>query len=151
MSTTPTSPTTRTTTAAEALAAYPVRTAVTVQWGDQDTFQHVNNVVYFRWFETARMKLFEQVDFTGSAAVGPILASTSCRYKAPVLYPDEVVVGVRVDDVGSDRFSMTMALFSKARGFVVATGEALIVSFNYQTQQKAPIPDDVVKAIRALG
>ncbi|HEY1101071.1 MAG TPA: thioesterase family protein [Myxococcota bacterium] len=151
------SETTTTTTADDALSAFPVRTPITVQWGDQDAFQHVNNVVYFRWYETARMKLFERIGFTGSQdgtgsnAVGPILHSTSCRYKAPVLYPDELVVGTRVVDVGVDRFAMEMALFSTTRGFVVATGEALIVSFDYRTQTKAPIPDEVVAAIRALG
>ena len=139
-----------TTTADEALAAFPVRTPITVQWGDQDAFQHVNNVVYFRWYETARMKLFERIGFAGGEAVGPILASTSCRYKAPIHYPDDLVVGTRVVDVGSDRFTMEMAIFSPRIGTIAASGEALIVSFDYVAQKKAALPDDVVTAIAAL-
>lgn len=141
---------TTTTTADEALAAYPVKTPITVHWGDQDAFQHVNNVVYFRWYETARMKLFERIDFSGSKPVGPILASTSCRYRAPVHYPDELVVGTRVIDVGGDRFTMEMALFSARTGGIAATGEALIVAFDYGAQKKTALPDDVVTAIAAL-
>ncbi len=80
-------------TADEALADYPVRLPITVQWGDMDAFQHVNNVVYFRWFESARMRLFEAIGFTGSDVVGPILHSTSCRYRAPIYYPDALVAG----------------------------------------------------------
>lgn len=143
--------TTSTTTAKEALAAYPVRTPITVQWGDQDSFQHVNNVVYFRWYETARMKLFERVGFAGGSTVGPILASTSCRYKAPIHYPDELVVGTRVIEVGSDRFTMEMAIFSPRIGAIAATGEALIVSFDYTAQKKTALPVDVVTAIAALA
>ena len=141
---------TTTTTADEALAAYPVRATIMVQWGDQDAFQHVNNVVYFRWFETARMKLFERIGFDGKDAVGPILASTSCRYKAPIHYPDELVIGTRVVDVGGDRFTMEMAIFSPRTGGIAATGEALIVAFDYSAQKKAPLPADVVTAIAAL-
>lgn len=138
-------------TADEALAAFPVRMLIAVQWGEMDAFQHVNNVVYFRWFESARMRLFEAIGFTGSDVVGPILHSTSCRYRAPVYYPDALVAGARVVEIGSDRFTMEMAVFSANAGTIAATGEATIVAYDYGTKAKTALPAEVVARIRGLS
>jgi acyl-CoA thioester hydrolase len=65
--------------AAEALREFPVQVEIPVAWGDMDAFGHVNNVVYFRYFESARIACFEAVDYMASAAhsgLGPILAAT---------------------------------------------------------------------------
>ncbi len=138
-------------TADEALADYPVRMPIAVQWGDMDAFQHVNNVVYFRWFESARMRLFEAIGFSGSDVVGPILHSTSCRYKAPIYYPDALMAGARVVEIGSDRFTMEMAVFSSNAGAIAATGEAKIVAYDYGAKAKTALPADVVARIRGLS
>ena len=67
-----------------ALKDYTTITALPVQWGDQDSFGHVNNVVYFRWFESARIELLDQfptaVTMSGKG-LGPILASIKCDYR----------------------------------------------------------------------
>ena len=68
----------------ELLSAYPVITEQAVIWGDMDAFQHVNNTIYFRWFETARIRYFEEIGFLEhleATGVGPILAETSCRFR----------------------------------------------------------------------
>jgi acyl-CoA thioester hydrolase len=134
-----------------ALAAYPARVRLPVQWGDQDLLGHVNNVVYFRWFESARMEYFRLVDFAGggNGGVGPILASTSCRYKAPLYHPDTVIAGCRVTVVHADRFVMDMALYSEALGRIAAVGEALIVAYDYDKLQKAPLPAALLSRIEA--
>ncbi len=129
--------------AARGLAGYDALVSFPVQWGEMDSYQHVNNVVYFRWFESARMKYFEGIGFTSNTGVGPILSSTSCRYKAPLFYPDRVTAGCRVSDIKEDRFTMEIALFSDAAGRVAATGEALIVAYDYAAKQKAPLPPAV--------
>ena len=70
------------------VGGYPVVIKFPVQWGDMDAFQHVNNVSYFRYLENARLAYFENFDIIGFIAkngVGPILAATSCRFKAPLI------------------------------------------------------------------
>ena len=133
------------------LAIYPVHVPLTVQWGDMDAYQHVNNVVYFRWFETARMALFRSIDFTSGTGTGPILHSTSCRYRAPVYFPDDIVTAARVTDVGDDRFTVEMAVFSAREQAIAAVGTAVIVAYDYVNKTKATLPAAVRDAIAALG
>lgn len=136
----------------------PIRFLVTVTlpvaWGEMDAFQHVNNTVYLRWFETARIALFAQVDWlgvTGSAGVGPILARQTAVYRIPVRFPDTVTVGVGVTELGADRFTMPFAVFSAAFGRIAADGDGRIVSFDYGLNTKAPIPADVHARLVALA
>jgi acyl-CoA thioester hydrolase len=123
--------------------SYPVRIEVPVSWGDMDAFAHVNNTVYLRWFESARIAYFERMGILEPGApsgVGPILASVSCRFKAPLAYPDTVEVSVRVTDVGDDRFTMGYAVYSRALGRTAAVGEGLNVSYDYAQGKKAALP-----------
>ena len=62
-----------------------------------DAFQHVNNVVYFRYFETGRIAYFERTVMRSSMSttgIGPILATASCKFKFPLTYPDTVLIGI---------------------------------------------------------
>ena len=77
----------------------PVVIETPVAWGQMDAFRHLNNTAYFRFFESARIAYFEKLDlleFMESTGVGPILASTNCRFKIPLTYPDTVSIGSRV-------------------------------------------------------
>lgn len=135
------------------LAAYPVVIEATVAWGEMDAFAHVNNAVYFRWFESARIAYFDRIGFRDSmqgSGVGPILASTRCRFRLPLEYPDTVSIGTRVSDVGEDRFTMLYAVVSQRHGKLAAEGEGLLVSYDYRAGRKAPIPDLVRRAIEEL-
>ena len=72
---------------------------LTTSLGDIDLLGHVNNVVYFRWFESARIAYFDKVrmwEFGETVGIGPILHSINCRYRIPLTYPDTVSVGARV-------------------------------------------------------
>jgi acyl-CoA thioester hydrolase len=135
------------------LAEFPITVEVPVAWGDMDAFDHVNNTVFFRWFETARIAFLEAIDFTAGGAgggVGPILASTSCRFRRPVTFPDTVTVGVRVTDVAADRFVHEYRVLGRALGEVVAEGTGVVVSYDYAAGGKAPIPESVRAAIGRL-
>ncbi len=126
------------------LKQYPVVVVTPVAWGDMDAFAHVNNTVYFRWFETARIAYFERIllDIGTPKGVGPILASTSCRFKVPLTYPDTVHLGARVRELGDDRFVMEYAVFSARQGRLAARGEGLVVSYDYKLGRKAPVPPE---------
>src|SRR5437868_10202301 len=91
------------------LSAHPIVITLPVQWGDQDAFGHVNNVVYFRWFESARIAYGNRIglaDLKATQNIGPILAAIACNYRRQLNYPDTVQVGARITRIG--RSSMTM-------------------------------------------
>lgn len=138
----------------ELLADYPITVEVPVAWGDMDAFGHVNNTVFFRWFETARIAFLRAIDFTAggdAGGVGPILASTHCRFRRPLAFPDTITVGVRVTSLEDDRFSHAYRVVSHALGEVAAEGEGVVVSYDYRTSRKAPIPENVRSAINDLA
>ena len=130
----------------EKLAEYRTITCLPVQWGDQDAFGHVNNVVYFRWFESSRIDLLNacpsQVSMSGSA-LGPILASIKCDYKRQLRFPDTVYVGSKISRVGRSSADISHAIVSREQGAIVADGVSVIVVFDYTTQRVTRIPDDL--------
>jgi acyl-CoA thioester hydrolase len=133
------------------LAAWPVVVAQEVRWGDLDAFGHVNNTVFFRFFESARIAYFERVGFLGDGGgVGPILHSTQCRFRLPLGYPDTLRVGARVAAVEKDRFNMEYRIVSQQHGAVAGEGSGLIVAYDYQKKSKADVPAAVAEKIRAL-
>ena len=135
------------------LEAYPVVIEIPVAWGEMDSLQHVNNIVYFRYFESARMAYFDRLDlwsYMNETGVGPILASTQCRFRMPLTYPDTVSVATKIDEIGDDRFLMKYAVVSHNQGKVAAEGEGLIVSYDYREQRKAPLPEEIKRRIEAL-
>lgn len=82
--------------------------------------------------------------------IGPILASTGCKFKLPLTYPDTVSVGTRVSDIGADRFVMRYVVVSHGHAKVAAEGEGLIVSYDYRALRKAPLPEEMKRRIEAL-
>ncbi|MBC7294246.1 MAG: thioesterase family protein, partial [Thermoleophilia bacterium] len=86
----------------------------------------------------------------GSEAHGIILAANSCRYKAPVTYPDTLAIGARTSALSEDRFRMHYTAVSRKLHRVVAEGEALVVSYDYAARHRIPLPEAVREAIIAL-
>lgn len=136
------------------LAEYPVVTEIPVAWGEMDALNHVNNAVYFRYFETARLDFFKHVELMEEMAVtkvGPVLGDTYCKYRLPVTYPDTLLVGSKVTDVQEDRFTMEYTIVSKKQGKVTTTGTATIVMFDFASNQKALLSIRLHNAIQEMG
>ena len=132
---------------------FPVIIQTHVAWGEMDSFQHVNNIVYFRYFESGRMAYFERIGFADPAqneGVAPILAHTQCRFRKALTYPDTISIATRVSELKEDRFTMEVRVFSYRLQKVAAEGTAEIVSFNYRENKKAPVPEVVKKNIVTL-
>jgi len=131
-----------------ALIGYTTITVLPVQWGDQDAFGHVNNVVYFRWFESARIDLLNQfpssVTMSGSG-LGPILASIQCDYRRQLRFPDTVYIGSRMTRVGRSSADIVHKVISHQQGQLVAEGSSVIVIFDYTAQRVTRIPEDLRK------
>ena len=136
------------------LEGYPVQVEAPVAWGQMDAFGHVNNTVYFRWFEDARLACFTRIGWLAAmeaTGVGPILARTQCVFKRPLTWPDTITVAARIEDLGEDRFTMLYRVVSHEHAAVAAEGDGRLVSFDYRANQKAPIPAGVRAAIVALA
>ncbi len=135
------------------LRDYPVVETIPVQWGDMDAYGHVNNTVLFRYFESARIAYLDRCGFLQTYdedRIGAILHSTDCRFHRALIYPDTVQVGGRAVSVDRDRFTMAYLVVSLAHNEVVAEGSGIVVSFDYNTREKAPLPDTVRKGIEQL-
>ncbi len=128
------------------LRGYHTVTRLPVQWGDQDAFGHVNNVVYFRWLESARIDLLHACPSSVSmttAGLGPILASITCDYRRQLRFPDTVWIGSRVSRVGRSSVDLEHGVLSESQAVVAATGRCVIVVFDYARQHVSRIPDDL--------
>ena len=137
----------------ESLDGFPVVVELPVAWGEMDAFAHVNNVVYFRYFETARIVYCDKIGFLETikaSGVGPILASVHCDFRKPLTFPDTIFVGVRIFEMSADRFLMQHRIVSEKLQKVAAEGKSLIVSYDYREGRKAPIHDEVRKKIEKL-
>jgi acyl-CoA thioester hydrolase len=111
-----------------------------------DLYGHVNNAVFFRWFELARMEYLERCGLIESYErnrVGAILHSTSCRFRVPVFHPDIIEIGTKATEIGEDRFTMAYVARSTAQEAIVGEGSAIIVAFDYQANKKTSIPVSV--------
>lgn len=125
------------------LAEYPVSVDIPVQWGEMDALQHVNNVTYFRYFESARIAYMMKTSLIGrsNTSVGPILAETECRYKRPVTFPDQLMVGCRITEFQEFGFVQEYAVYSRAQDAITTLGSARIVLWDASTGQKAPLTE----------
>jgi acyl-CoA thioester hydrolase len=135
------------------LKNYPVVIEIPIAWGDMDAFQRVNNIMYFKYFESARISYFEKLNFNEQmkkTVIGPILANTQCKFKIPLTYPDQVSVGAKVDVIEKDRFLMKYLVVSHKHKNIAALGEGMLVSFNYHENKKVPIPDEIRARINDL-
>lgn len=129
-----------------ALADFPAVITLPVQWGDQDAFGHVNNVVYFRWYESARIAYFEQSGIRpllDQQSLGPILARIACDYHRQLTFPDTIDIGARITRLGSKSITMEHAIVSRAQNALIARSDSVIVIFHYGEQASCAIPADV--------
>jgi acyl-CoA thioester hydrolase len=132
------------------LKDYPVIIEFPIAWGEMDAMSHVNNIVYFRFFESARIAYFEKMDLMGymtKTGIGPILATTSCKFRIPLSYPNKVLIGAKVVSIEEDRFVMHYLVVSTKHQKVAAEGDAVIVTFNYKEGKKVTVPEVVKQSI----
>ncbi|MCP5325341.1 MAG: acyl-CoA thioesterase [Oceanospirillaceae bacterium] len=136
------------------LAEFPIVIHQPVIWNDMDAYQHVNNTVYFRYFEDARMAYFEKTrvsEFKELHGIGPILASTRCDFRAPLTYPDNLRIGARVVEIAEKKFVMQYRVVSEKLNAVAAEGEGLIVYYDYQNARSCKIPAEILSAMQAIA
>ena len=97
---------------------------ITTRWGDNDVYGHVNNVVYYQWFDTAvNAHLIEQgaLDIHQGETIG-LVVETHCNFFAPLAFPDNVDAGIRVARIGSSSVRYEVALFAEGKDMCAAHG-----------------------------
>lgn len=133
--------------------AFPVQVELPVQWGDMDAFGHVNNTMYFRYFETARLAYFNRLGMMENqqqSQIGPILASTDCQFKRALKYPDDIITGASVTENHEYGFMMRYGIYSKTQDTVTSLGSGRVVMVDYANGQKVRPTAALLEGIRAV-
>jgi acyl-CoA thioester hydrolase len=130
------------------IAHWPWRTAVTTRWSDNDVYGHVNNAVYYHYFDSAINALLiakAGLDIHQGGAVGFIVHS-SCDYLRPVAYPEALEVGVAVEKLGNASLTWAVGLLN-TRGELCARGRMVHVWVDRATRKPMALPAKVREAL----
>lgn len=133
-------------------SAYRVFRPIGTRWGDNDIYGHVNNVVYYSWFDTAvNAHLIEQgaLDIHGGEVIGLVI-ETQCNYFAPLAFPQTVWAGLRVAHLGSSSVRYEVGLFADGEDLAAACGHFVHVYVNRETRRPVPLPDLLKNTLETL-
>jgi acyl-CoA thioester hydrolase len=131
-------------------SAYAHFTAISTRWSDNDAYRHVNNAVYYGFFDTAVNRLLIEagaLDLEHSSTIG-LVVETQCRYFAPIRFPDRVTVGLRVAHIGSSSLRYELAVFRNDDEEAAAEGHFVHVYVDRATQRPVPVPQAVRTAVQ---
>jgi acyl-CoA thioester hydrolase len=135
------------------LKNYSVVIPCPVDWGHMDAFQHVNNIIFFRYFENVRVEYGMRIGITDeleSRGIGPILGHIECKYIKPLFFPDTALTGVRVASVQGSDMLMEYKIVSENRNEVVATGTSIGVYYHYRELHRMDYPEALIARIEKL-
>lgn len=137
---------------AEPRSAYRVFRTITTRWMDNDAYGHVNNVIYYSWFDTAvNAHLIEQgaLDTATGTTIG-FVVETQCHYFAPLAFPQNVEAGIRVAHLGSSSVRYEVGLFAEGAPTTAACGHFVHVYVDRATQRPVPLPDALKAVLQPL-
>ncbi len=146
------------------LKKFPVLSKITIKWGDLDAYQHVNNCMYFKYQEVARLRYFGHIlkhidnkefdveKFSIGTGIGPIMSDTYCSFKLPLTVPDKILVGSTIlpGDLSKGRYKLSHSVWSLRHNRVVADGFGTVVSYDFQNAKACDIPAVMVRAIEKV-
>jgi len=122
--------------------AYPVWREIPTRWADNDAYGHVNNVIYYSWFDTAvNAWLIENslLDFEGGDPIG-LVVETGCRYAAPVAFPEPVEIGFGVERLGTSSVTYGLGVFAKNACDAAAQGHFTHVYVDREARRPIALP-----------
>ncbi|WP_317928590.1 acyl-CoA thioesterase [Halioxenophilus sp. WMMB6] len=122
---------------------YPFTVEHATLWGDMDALNHVNNVQYYRYFEHLRTVFFYQlIGAIQTPDFSPVVAESSCRFLSSITYPDNLILGLGIEHIGSSQVIHQYAIFSKAQQRIAATGVARMVNTDSAQGGKKPLLEE---------
>jgi acyl-CoA thioester hydrolase len=137
---------------AETRTAYRHFQRIPTRWMDNDVYGHVNNVVYYSYFDTVvNQYLIEQgvLDIERSQVIG-LVVETQCRYFAPLTFPDTVTAGLRVARLGNSSVRYEIGLFRNDEDAAAAQGHFIHVYVDRATRRPATLPADLRAALERI-
>ncbi len=116
---------------------------ITLRWADNDAYGHVNNTVYYQWFDSAVNALLVGEGLLDIVAGDPIclVVGTSCNYFAPLSFPGEVEVGLAVAELGRSSVRYNLGVFAKGAEEAAAAGTFVHVAVDRAGRRPVPWPD----------
>lgn len=126
---------------------------VTTRWNDNDSYGHVNNVVYYSYFDSAVNRyLIEQGELNiHSSDVVAFVVSSQCHYLSPISYPEQIEVGIAVKKLGNSSVTYSIAIFKEGESSASAHGDFVHVFVNRTTNKAVPIPDILRSALQEIS
>jgi acyl-CoA thioester hydrolase len=137
----------------QSLDDFPVVLDLPVLWGDMDALQHVNNVRFFRYLESARIEYMERAGLFAllrENGIGPILAETNCKFISPLTYPDTIAVGCRTVSMTESELTQEYLIVSRGQERATALGQARIVAYDFKALSRSSFPEPLFERIRSL-
>jgi acyl-CoA thioester hydrolase len=134
-------------------SAYKVFTPIATRWADNDVYGHVNNVVYYSWFDTAvNSYLIEQgvLDIHHGHTIG-LVVQTQCDYFAPVAFPQAVTAGLRVAQLGRSSVRFEVGIFADDSPLCNAAGHFVHVYVDRATRHSVALPDNLRSVLQAIA
>lgn len=125
---------------------------ITTRWMDNDAYGHVNNVVYYSWFDTAvNAHLIEQgvLDIEHGPTIG-LVVETQCNYFASLAFPQGVEAGLRVANIGKSSVRYEVGLFAQGEPLTAAKGHFVHVYVDRLTRRPTELPASLKKVLEAL-
>jgi acyl-CoA thioester hydrolase len=133
--------------------AYRVWREVTTRWADNDAYGHVNNTVYYQWFDTVvNGWLIEAglLDLAGSDPIG-LVVETGCRYARPLSYPQPIEVGLAVEHVGGSSVRYRLGVFAKGAEEPAAEGHFVHVYVGRESRRPEKLPEAWRKRLEGIA
>lgn len=127
------------------------RTPIQIRFNDLDAYQHVNNNVYFSFYDLGKEDYFAEVlrpDFRLQPVV-PLVASIHADFIEPILYEDDIIVETRVSRLGNKSFTLQQRALNRKNDHVVCQAETVMVCYDLAAGHSVEIPDDYRQAIEA--
>lgn len=133
-------------------SAYKVFRSIGTRWMDNDAYGHVNNVVYYSWFDTAvNAYLIEHgvLDIEQGETIGLVI-ETQCNYFSPLAFPQIVEAGIRVARLGASSVRYEVGLFAQDAPLTAARGHFIHVYVDKQSRRPTPLPLTLKSVLETL-
>ncbi|CAL8473458.1 acyl-CoA thioesterase [Caballeronia novacaledonica] len=126
--------------------------AISTRWSDNDVYGHINNVVYYSYFDTVVNEYLLRagvLDFSEGETIG-LVVETRCNFFAPVVFPEPIEAGLRVEKLGNTSVRYEVAIFTQGSDVAAAQGHFVHVYVDRVTRRPVPLPAPLVDALKPL-
>ncbi|MBC8172441.1 MAG: acyl-CoA thioesterase [Chitinophagales bacterium] len=121
---------------------FTVKLDIRIDWSEMDIFRHVNNVMFFKYMQAARVHYWEVIglykDFN-ETNTGPMLVSASMQFRKPLFYPGNIIVQTTIEFIKNTSFGLLHQILN-AQNEIVAEGNDVVVLYDFNTNEKVVIP-----------